>query len=144
MEYIHYGHKKFDIDKFVKITNREEFTKPNGGLWASRVDAEYGWKDWCLSNEYGTEDLKESFTFSLKEDAKILTITNCDQLDKLPRNEKCTIMCRSWACLDFERLSKEYDAIEVLISEDGQLYYKIYGWDCDSILIMNPEIIVNK
>ena len=43
--------------------------------------------------------------------------------------------------LDFEKLSKEYDAIEVFISKDEQLYWDLYGWDCDSILIMNSDII---
>ena len=43
--------------------------------------------------------------------------------------------------LDFEKLSKEYDAIEVNISECRDLYYSLYGWDCDSIVIMNPDII---
>ena len=43
--------------------------------------------------------------------------------------------------LDFEKLSKEYDAIEVNISECRDLYYSLCGWDCDSILIMNSDII---
>ncbi len=29
MEYIHYGHRKFDIDKFVKITNQ-------GGIYKTK------------------------------------------------------------------------------------------------------------
>lgn len=43
---------------------------------------------------------------------------------------------------DFEKLSEEYDVIEVLISEDHRLYHMFYGWDCDSIVIMNPNIII--
>lgn len=43
--------------------------------------------------------------------------------------------------LDFEEIKKEYDAIEVLISEDDQLYWDLYGWDCDSLLILNKDII---
>lgn len=45
---------------------------------------------------------------------------------------------------DFESLaSNGVDAIEVFISEDIELYDKLLGWDVDSILIMNPEIIVS-
>ena len=33
------------------------------------------------------------------------------------------------------------DALEVFV-EDIELYDKLLGWDVDSILIMNPEIIV--
>ena len=44
--------------------------------------------------------------------------------------------------LDFEKLAETYDAIEVSISDDFELYYQLYGWDCNSIVIMNPKIIV--
>ena len=43
---------------------------------------------------------------------------------------------------DFEKLvSDGVDAIEFFISDDNKLYWDLYGWDCDSILIMNPNII---
>ena len=42
-------------------------------------------------------------------------------------------------CLDFEKLSKDYDAIEVI--DIGKFYWALYGWDCNSILIMNPDIV---
>ena len=44
----------------------------------------------------------------------------------------------------------EYDAIELHLSEEvvddylESLYFKLYGWDCDSILIMNKDIIKAK
>jgi len=43
--------------------------------------------------------------------------------------------------LDFNKLKEEYDAIEVFISSDSRLYRALYGWDCDSILIMNKDVI---
>lgn len=44
-KYIHYGAKSF-IPGFVRqIVNKPLFTKPKGGLWASPVDAKYGWKN---------------------------------------------------------------------------------------------------
>lgn len=46
MEYIHYGHKHFEVNEFEPIRNRELFPKPFGGFLASPVNAEYGWKDW--------------------------------------------------------------------------------------------------
>ena len=48
----------------------------------------------------------------------------------------------SWILLDFEKLAETYDAVEVSISSDFDLYYKLYGWDCDSIVIMNPDVVV--
>ena len=58
MKFIHYGHDKFEKDKFELVKNRLDASKPKGGLWASRIDSPNGWKDWCESNEFGTEKLQ--------------------------------------------------------------------------------------
>ena len=44
---------------------------------------------------------------------------------------------------DFEKMVEDgVDAIKLNLSKgDYELYYEFYGWDCDSILIMNPDII---
>jgi hypothetical protein len=54
-----------------------------------------------------------------------------------------------WVILDFEKLLADgIDAIQVNISDDtatnlnDSLYHALYGWDCDSILVMNKEVIV--
>ena len=33
------------------------------------------------------------------------------------------------------------DAMWVDISADRDLYMELYGWDCDSIVVFNPDII---
>ena len=35
----------------------------------------------------------------------------------------------------------ELKSIEFNISNDWDLYMALYGWDCDSTLILNPNII---
>lgn len=50
---------------------------------------------------------------------------------------------------NFEELAKEYDGIEVLMSEEDNLdlaigeglYWELYGWDCDSLLVFNKDIV---
>ena len=53
--------------------------------------------------------------------------------------------------IDFEELAKEYDGIMVWIyrssdidltrmSFDG-IYYRMYGWDVDTLVVFNPDII---
>ena len=44
--------------------------------------------------------------------------------------------------IDFEALAREYDVLECSLSKYPSLYWSLYGWDCDSILVMNPNVIV--
>lgn len=146
-KYIHYGctSTSFDVAKVNKIRNREGFSKPLGGFWASAVDSEFGCKEWCESESYGNPSKENSFEFSLKDDTNVLKITSVDDLTTLPKQtDPASIMMRitGMIALDFEKLSEIYDAIEVSISSDVRLYQALYGWDCDSIVIINPEIIV--
>ena len=144
--YVHIGHSEFDINRFQPISCREHFNKPFGGLWASPLDSSYKWEDWCEDNNFNdtigqnkyTSD--KQFKFKLKDSAKLLSITNSKQLNKLPQIED-ELTHSVFKILDFEKLQEEYDAIEVLISNDCQLYWDLYGWDIDSILVMNPDVI---
>lgn len=144
MQYIHYGDDKFDITKFNKVVNRPESTKPFGGFWGSRKNAVFGWKEWCTEIDFKFKNLTKKLQFSLSNDARILVIDNTNLLVDLPQNKENHILNKIYVTLDFEELSKEYDAIEVLISEDELLYQELYGWDCDSILVMNPDVIITE
>ena len=141
--YIHYGHTAFIPEQFNPIQNRYGMTKPYGGFWASPKDAEWGWKDWCEAEEFRECKESNSFCFTLRDDSKVLTITNTEQLRSIPQ-QNCEGFLMLWKALDFETLeSSGVDAVEVNLSADRNLYYELYGWDCDSILIINPEIIVS-
>lgn len=148
MRYIHYGADKYEPGKFKPIVNcNYDWTKPrSGGLWASPVDAEWGWKQWCSSEDFETERLVSSFTFTLSPEARVCHVRTINDLRKLPKRQH--MINSMYYLIDFEKAMQEYDAIELHLSEDigdsweGSLYFKLYGWDCDSILIMNPEVIV--
>lgn len=149
--YIHYGSNEFKPELFKPVKNEMMFTKPKGGLWASPINAKESWKEWCERNDFHLELLKKSFIFVLKPDTRVLFIDDVKQLENLPKVENPAIFenFKLWTCLDFEKLSQEYDAVEITLSEEkshqgefwGGLYDKLYGWDCDSICIMNPECI---
>lgn len=147
-KYIHYGHKKFERVIFCPIRNRECFTKPSGGLWASPVGAENGWKDWCEAENFRECNDDNSFVFAISESANVLHIRDIKDLDRLPQVKSTYQM---WCQLDFEKLLENgIDAIELHLSEEDLrglavcegLYWSLYGWDCDSILIMNPDVIM--
>lgn len=136
--YIHYGAKHFDKNLFQDIKNIP-FVKPEGGLWASRINANYGWKEWTEDNEYMTDRYREGncFRFKLKNNARVLILKTKEDLKNLPKN-KIPTFPTLYEWLDFEELKKRYDAIEVVIEK---LYWELYGWDCDSILILNKDVI---
>lgn len=148
--YIHYGSKKFNEKKFEQIKNIN-FVKPKGGLWASNINSKYGWKSWTERENFRVNEYNDNnfFKFKIKDESKVLVITDSNQLDKLPKAEKFKGFFDAFTLIDFEKLSKKYDAIEVLFSEEkvnmlnytDSLYYKLYGWDCDSILVMNKDAI---
>ena len=139
--YIHYGHKYFASNKFVKVKNRM-WNKPEGGLWASDIKAKYGWKNWCKDENYSDCTARNSFCFTLKENSKVLIISSHDDLNKLPLQQDVPEYVKNMClCIDFEKLVIEYDAIEVIVSKDDRLYYDLYGWDCDSLLVLNKECI---
>lgn len=140
--YIHYGHTAFIPEQFTPIQNRYGMTKPYGGFWASPKDAKWGWKDWCEAEEFRECKESNAFCFTLRDDAHVLTIVSTEQVRSIPQqnNERFRTL---WQAFDFETLvNSGVDAVEVSLSADWNLYYELYGWDCDSILIMNPEIIV--
>lgn len=141
--YIHYGHTKFDRSMFTEIKNVDCSTKPKGGLWASDVNSKYGWKEWCDVEEFRNCNKENSFIFTISDNAKILCIESVGDLQSLPKvKDKFDLNFLSWYLLDFEKLAETYDAVEVSISSDFDLYYQLYGWDCDSIVVMNPDVII--
>ena len=145
-QYIHYGSDGFDPSKFRRIENVKFFTKPKGGFWGSPLSAEYGWAKWCKDNNLRECDKEESFIFTLKDSAKVLKLVSFIDLMPLPKRTEADEGFFSYdfdtyasVYLDFERLLKDgVDAIEIKI--EG-LYFLLYGWDCDSILVMNKDVV---
>lgn len=140
--YIHYGHKHFDETRFEPIQNRICFNKPSGGLWASPTNAERGWRDWCEDNDFRECNDMNAFKFTLSPTAKVFHIHTCEQAKMLKQNKDNPIVNPRWVYIDFEEAIKQYDAIELHLSDNFELYWLLYGWDCDSIIIMNPDIVV--
>lgn len=139
--FIHYGHKEFDNNLWEEIHNIK-FCKPYGGLWASDLNAKFGWKDWNEKEHYTECEDNNSFKFKLKKGTKLYTVNNLNDLNQLPLDNSVPIeMHKISYCLDFKKIKQNYDAIEVNISNDNNLYWKLYSWDCDNILILNKDCI---
>ena len=157
--YRHYGHNKFDINKFVPVFNGAFSNKPEGGLWACpTIDYDINWEEWSRSNDFQVDRLNKYFDFKLKDNAKILEIKNMSDLEKLPRvsydDEDLRYIIsidKMNSDIDFEELSKEYDGMMVWMYRANDLknyervydgiYYKLYGWDVDTLVVFNPQTI---
>ena len=141
LQLITYGcGEKFDPSKFTPIKNIK-FVKPEGGLWASPIESSYGWRDWCRDESYDGK-LSQYFTFILE--GNIYTINNTYDASCMP-----WIKEHEWLrCPDFEQMVKlGYDAI--FLTEEGQQKTRfgkpsLYGWDCESVLILNKEKILTN
>ena len=149
--YIHYGSQHFIIDDFIPVINDlHPWIKPafGSGLWASPLDTLNGWYAWCIENDFNTDRLTSSFVFKLKSNSKVLYISNTDDLKFLKENElldarwkKNDLSITEKYVMDFEKIRDiGYDAIEVEIN--SSTYYPLYGWDCDSLLVLNPNCVV--
>ena len=114
-----------------------------GGLWASPVNSMWGWKDWCESEGYLEISKQEYFDFCLSNDARIYTINTPTDI----RRFKYTFILSTSnnydpLAIDFKGAKKDYDAI--FLSELGERTTRdlMHGWDCESILILNKEVII--
>ena len=156
--YIHYGSDHFSPHLFTPIHNGDWRPKPavGTGLWASRVDDEFGWEFWCRENRFNLEGLNASFRFTLPG-ALILTLEDPDQLIRLPKlhpwEPKKPMEVKhptleqlrewyvpNWCYLDFEKLAEEYDAVE--LRNSGAFTDSLPTWDCDCILVLRAERVV--
>lgn len=144
--YVHYGADQYNKD-LVEI--RKSWTipaKPDKGLWASPLDADYGWKDWCQGEDFRLETLDASFKFVIKDSANILHVHS--EKDILPyvipcEYRFCITETSSLDKLDQELLYSKFDGIELHLSDNYSMHNGIFNtWDCDSICVWNPDVII--
>lgn len=150
-EFITHGKECFDRDQFIIPSNRPYINKPYGGLWGCRYKpySNSAWHEWCVSERFFTEALKSGFIYSIKEDSRLYIIDTYRDLeeitDRFP-NDKDDLLFPN-KTIDYVGIMKEYDAI--YLTDRGQSVtrhsrpYSLYGWDVESILILNGDIIIN-
>ena len=154
-KYIHYGITADEFDK-KKVTERVNalFSKPDRGFWASPVNTDWGWKDWCTCNDFrmDTDAFDKSFRFRIDKKAKILRVRNEDDIMPfvIPDNDPFYKRLTWGRCktsigdrLDRDRLYETFDGMELFLSENYYMHEGIFNsWDCDSIVIWNPDVIL--
>lgn len=135
---IHYGSPKYVPHLYSEIKNGLLTNKPFGGLWTSPVNSSFGWKDWCHREHF--RECSDHFKLKLKDNAKILRIDGKNDLNDLPViTEKGMLF--DFHYIDFEKISKDYDAIWLTEKGERETSFtrpiNLYGWDCETVLILN-------
>lgn len=136
---IHYGSSNFNPLKFRPPLNRN-FIKPQYGLWTSPINSEYGWKDWCIDNDFRNNTDENSFKLRLKHNCRVLVIDSIEDLNNIPfQNNTISI----FPCPDFEKIFENYDVIWLTVKGESDTRWSspnsLYGWDCETVYIMNPN-----
>lgn len=147
-EYIHYGSPKFSPEAFEPISQLPWWNKPEGGLWASPVEAKFGWKQWNESSRFQKCSDDCAFRFHLNQNAIVIHIKSIDDLKVLAQKGHA-YKTNGRFFFEFKKMMKRgVDAIELHLSDDqpctfeDSLYWALYGWDCDSIIVLNPAVII--
>lgn len=152
MRLIHYGHERWQPKLFKPIVNRPSFVKPCGGLWASPVDAEFGWIDWCKVEDFHPERLAVSFEFELAPSANVFVVDSMTDLQRFPHQlERLGQYLYQYP--DFEK-ARNTGIDAVYLTDKGQCetrfggylenekHMDLYGWDCESVLVLRPQVVV--
>lgn len=138
MKLIHYGADGYEPALFAPISDEYPRNKPSGGLWTSPVVSEYGWKEWSIENSYG--DLERHF--HLKFSGTVLEIDSVLDMDGF------TWLGERYEGISFEALCCPHFVCDAVhLTEQGESVTRythprsMYGWDCETMLILNPASI---
>ncbi len=134
LELISYGlGDRFDINKFKPIENLDTHRKPYGGLWASPVSSEYGWREWCLDEDFHVHALEHSFKITY-EGITVVIDSEEDLKDLLwKRNDRPDFRTMADVGVDAIYITKE----GMYATRDT----KLSDYSCESVIIMNPNSV---
>ena len=137
--------------------------KPDKAWWGSPVNAEYGWKEYCIGEEWiprkfhKSMSIEEYFsdsnkcTWSLKSSSNILSIEDLGDIYFMRDHDyfkKYDDRYRDIYTLDYELLRElGYIAVELLNPYIGHMFTDPYemsfnSWDCESIVVLEPKNII--
>ena len=144
--YIHWGGRKLEKNRIKLIRNREHpWNKPYGGFWVSDECAPFGWKEWNDGEQFREYEPDEFFKIRLAEDANIIILDSVKSWYDFQKNYGISSLEFDFAitkAFDFEwMVHNKVDAITIELSKCHNLYDLMWGWDCDSTLILNTDVI---
>ena len=141
--YVHCSNDVFGKHLFHPVSNHRH-DKPDGGFWASAIDAPHKWEDWAsveLGEDYHVE---KQVQFTVAPGARIFQIASVDDLAYLaatyPSRDDASLeeLGLGECCIDWQAMAMEWDGMSY---DYGALRNDMAYMDCDCIAIFNPDII---
>lgn len=139
MKVVHYTRDKPFCLRPIKIENG--WIKPTGGLWACPIEAEENWKAWCDQEGFG--DIGSQSRVEMEIDtSRFITINSAADLKRITWQPHYALR----EIIDFE-VMKAGGIDGIYLTAEGQWATRLthprnlYGWDCESVLIMNERCI---
>lgn len=120
------------------------YNKPIGGLWASPLGSEEGWKEYCEKEEsLSIADLtRVEMDLDMRNFITIDSVGDLNKLYWLPSSVP------GMELLDFKQMKAE-GVDGIYLTAAGQRRTRLshprhlYGWDCESVVVMNERAIQN-
>lgn len=145
MELVTYGFSHFDRSLWTPIQNSYTKPKHGGGFWGCPVETDE-WRDWCICEEFNTNSLHFNIIYNYVGNTFI--IDSLGHMMLLPWVIDDTKQYRH-AYIDFE-LMVAAGIDGVFLTSRGQCETRhthpenLYGWDVESVLIMNQDSIITE
>ena len=129
---IHYGSASFDPARFSKPTHSDGINKPRGGYWCSPINSKYGWREWVRDNmdEWQTD---VHHTATIRGNGLIINKREDYTGPFASRGSS-----EQW---DWDWIIAHYDFIWLTYEGECDCHMSLYGWDCESIVVLNPAAI---
>lgn len=135
---------------------RPGMMKPSGGLWTSPLRPDgtgrlvSGWIRWCEDNSFAAPAAPVTLIIP-DPSARIAVVDSHADLLGLETAYRdhdealLNVSPRVWPLVDWVAMSREVDA--VWLTDDGQWATRftqpgLYGWDCETVLWLNPRFRV--
>lgn len=142
---VHYTKPFFKLHP-IKIKNGDGktglFIKPNGGLWCSPLDSEYGWIDWCRAESFGDIDHEQRVIL----DVDVTNFVVIDSVEDMETRLPWYKIHGMFPAIDFEKMAQQgIDGVHLTVRGQADTRWSkprsLYGWDCETLLILKKRCI---
>ena len=148
---VHYTNEKDWGLRPIRLRARPGMMKPRGGIWASPLGCDFGWREWC--KEGRLRFLKPYRVYLEVTLERALLVNQVEDLDKLlwtPLLPGVTTISQrpDWGAMKRRGIDVVYvteageRATRFSAFRDRYSGRGLYGWDCESLLILRERAVV--